>query len=174
MTATINRSQIFKNAWNFVRTLALSISEALKRAWAEAKNGIGAMAVIAEEVKTVTFEVTTRSLGKVTAIVEVTEKGIKNGAPVGKIMKDGKEVCAIKSVERFTYFIKDHSASLKVTINGVDGKILISKEQGDSCFFSPRVDAVTERKWSESEGCYVDITTEYINGKKIVRKSFDY
>lgn len=51
MTAQINRSQIFKNAWNFVRTLALSISEALKKAWAEAKNGIGAMAVIAEEVK---------------------------------------------------------------------------------------------------------------------------
>lgn len=47
MTATINRSQIFKNAWNFVRTLALSISEALKQAWAEAKNGIGAMAVVA-------------------------------------------------------------------------------------------------------------------------------
>lgn len=46
MTATINRSQIFKNAWNFVRTLALSISEALKQAWAEAKNGIGAMAVV--------------------------------------------------------------------------------------------------------------------------------
>ena len=47
MTAQINRSQIFKNAWNFVKTLALTISEALKQAWAEAKNGIGAMAVVA-------------------------------------------------------------------------------------------------------------------------------
>lgn len=180
MTAQFNKSEIFKSAWALVKSTPATLSSALKQAWAEAKAIMseitiipGAMAVVAPAVQTVTFEVTTRSLGKVTAIVEVTENGKKDNAPVGKIMKDGKEVCAIKLVDRFCYFIKNHTASLKVTINGVDGKILISKEQGDSCFSSPRCDKFIDRRWSESEGCMVDIVTEYVNGKKIVRKSFD-
>jgi len=36
MATQINKSQIFKNAWFLVKTTAISISEALKTAWASA------------------------------------------------------------------------------------------------------------------------------------------
>jgi hypothetical protein len=59
-----NLSAIMKSAWNFVRTLALTISQALKKAWAEAKASLaevtivpGAMAVIAEEPVEPAFEI---------------------------------------------------------------------------------------------------------------------
>lgn len=38
MKTQINKSQLFKNAWNIVRTAGKSISEALKTAWAQVKN----------------------------------------------------------------------------------------------------------------------------------------
>src|SRR5215475_1130830 len=35
-----NKSQIFKDAWNLVKTQALNLSQALKQTWANAKKGV--------------------------------------------------------------------------------------------------------------------------------------
>ena len=38
MKKQINKSQLFKNAWNIVKTAGKTISEGLKAAWAQIKN----------------------------------------------------------------------------------------------------------------------------------------
>ena len=57
MTTTINRSQIFKNAWTVVRSKGLTIAKALKWAWGVAKsatNGVNvANSIIKESEKAV-------------------------------------------------------------------------------------------------------------------------
>ena len=50
MKKKFNLSQIFKSAWTLVKSVGVKISEALKTAWAQAKNGTVAISI--EELAT--------------------------------------------------------------------------------------------------------------------------
>jgi hypothetical protein len=148
MTAQINRSQIFKNAWNFVKTLALSISEALKQAWAEAK----APATVA------THTVILDTKGYDVAIVNgfITIEGVEYKVETVEYnMYDrfartnaGKQYIMYKSDRTMLEPIAEYQARVAEMLNPSNPTVVSST-----------------RVWNESEGCYGDLL-EYSNGKK--------
>lgn len=154
MTAQINRSQIFKNAWNFVKTLALTISEALKQAWAEAK----------APVATPTHTVIVDTKGYDVAIVNntITIEGVEYKVETVEYnvydrfarANAGKQYIMYKSSRTMLEPIAERQARVAEMLNPTEPTV-ISRS----------------RVWNESEGCYGDLI-EYSNGKK--RLSLDY
>lgn len=140
MTATINRSQIFKNAWNFVRTLALSISEALKQAWAEAKNGIGAMAVVAPTTYSVIVK--TRTLGDLTITGKI---GVGEYAEIFNVKGEKIGVIPCRASSSMSH---EPATEHKVTviINKQRGAIMIPAETLEIMEGRVRIAKVTEKK----------------------------
>lgn len=80
MTTSINRSQIFTNAWSMVKSESISMSNALKKSWAKAK---AAIVAIVEKVETIVLETIkyagTMAYGFKESLIELSWKDRENG-----------------------------------------------------------------------------------------------
>ena len=107
-TATYNRSNILKSAWNLVKTTGKSLSEAMKQAWAEAKEP-------KVEVKT--------WMGK---IVTTDEYTAKSGKVVRQIYLDGKYLWRFKTCDSKENVIEDAIFELR---NSIDRNSIFNKKE---------------------------------------------
>mgnify|MGYP003307472912 CR=1 FL=1 len=84
-TVKYNRSQIFKNAWRAVKELGVSISEALKAAWAFAKKE--ATKVEAKEEAKDYSKMTVAELKEVAAEKNIDVAGMKKAEIIEALTK---------------------------------------------------------------------------------------
>jgi hypothetical protein len=148
-------SAIMKNAWNYVRTLALTISEALKKAWAEAKTGIGAMAVVAPTTYSVTIK--TRTLGDLTitgkiGVGEYAEIFNSKGEKIGVIpCRDSSSMPHEPASEhKITAIINKQRGVIMIpaeTLEVMEGRVRVAKVKQGTGKFLPNGDEIM---WTES------------------------